>query len=142
MKLSRPEPADQTAARWKSTGGRARLMIDRSPHLIYHDPPHYHFIFIPLPIGAQPVTLAIYDLMGCKNATLINAMMSAGHQKVQGNGESANGQTVASGLYFARLKTSVHTRTKPPDNRPVRPSEVSLSLLTIQLNSGKCSQCS
>ena len=49
------------------------------------------------------VTLAIYNVLGQKIATLVNAPQNAGSYQVRWNGRDQSGKKVGSGLYFYRL---------------------------------------
>ncbi len=50
------------------------------------------------------VTLAIYDVLGRKVATLMDGVVQAGRQQVIWQGHSDQGMPVASGTYFVRLE--------------------------------------
>lgn len=56
--------------------------------------------------NASRITLVIYDVLGRKVKTLLDARAAAGHYTVQWNGNNDAGQPVASGVYFYRLSTS------------------------------------
>ena len=51
-----------------------------------------------------PVTVTVYDLMGRRVRTLVDAMQPAGAYQVRWDGRDAAGQPVASGTYFYRLR--------------------------------------
>ncbi|MDZ7319060.1 MAG: T9SS type A sorting domain-containing protein, partial [candidate division KSB1 bacterium] len=55
-------------------------------------------------LQASHVTLAIYDLLGRELRTLIDGEQTGGKHLVRWNGEDANGQPLASGIYICRLK--------------------------------------
>jgi hypothetical protein len=56
-----------------------------------------------LPSNAQ-VEISVYDLLGRRIATLIDAQKPAGLHTVTWNGKDETGQSVAAGIYFYRLK--------------------------------------
>ena len=56
-----------------------------------------------LAVGSH-VELAIYNLLGQKIRTLVNARQSAGSHQVQWNGRDDNEEDVASGIYVFRLE--------------------------------------
>jgi hypothetical protein len=58
------------------------------------------------------VELAIYDLLGRKVTTLLNSFLPAGGHTVTWNGRSESGETVSSGIFFYRLRTSDFDETK------------------------------
>jgi phospholipase/lecithinase/hemolysin len=61
---------------------------------------------------ATPVTLAVYDVMGRKVATLIDAPMDAGQHEVRWDGRSTSGAAVASGVYLLRLQAGEKIATR------------------------------
>jgi hypothetical protein len=61
---------------------------------------------------ASPVTLAVYDVMGRKVATLVDAPVEAGQHEVRWNGRSADGSAVASGVYLLRLEAGDQVATR------------------------------
>ncbi|MBI5214357.1 MAG: right-handed parallel beta-helix repeat-containing protein [Ignavibacteriae bacterium] len=56
-----------------------------------------------LPID-NVVTLKVYDMLGREVATLVDGMQEAGYYAQPWNGTDANGQQLASGIYFYRLE--------------------------------------
>jgi parallel beta-helix repeat protein len=50
------------------------------------------------------VTLKVYDMLGREVATLVDGMQEAGYYAQPWNGTDANGQQLASGIYFYRLE--------------------------------------
>lgn len=52
------------------------------------------------------VELSLYNIRGQKITTLVREEMKPGNHTVIWNGEDKHGRTVASGVYFARLKTT------------------------------------
>jgi hypothetical protein len=60
---------------------------------------------------AANVSLSIYDVMGRQVATLVDGSMAAGRHEVAWQGRGRNG-SLASGVYFARLKAGTHTATR------------------------------
>jgi hypothetical protein len=61
---------------------------------------------------ASYARLDIFNIMGQKVATLIDASMKAGQHSVVWNGRSASGEVVASGLYFYRIEAEDFTDVK------------------------------
>ena len=51
-----------------------------------------------------PVDIGIYDLRGRHVVTLLHGDLDPGHHTVQWQGRDAQGQKVASGVYFSVLK--------------------------------------
>ncbi|HEX5133478.1 MAG TPA: FlgD immunoglobulin-like domain containing protein [Candidatus Krumholzibacteria bacterium] len=58
------------------------------------------------------VSLAIYDATGRLVTTLYDGTQPAGQHDVQWNGTDRSGVTVASGVYFARLRVDGHADTR------------------------------
>ena len=56
--------------------------------------------------------LAVYDVMGRKVATLVDAPVPAGEHEVRWNGRAADGSTVASGVYLLRLQAGERVATR------------------------------
>ena len=56
-----------------------------------------------LPMTAH-VTLAVYNLLGQKQKTLVNKEMSAGFNSIQWDGRDMNGAPVSSGLYIYKIQ--------------------------------------
>ena len=64
-----------------------------------------------LPKDSQ-VTLIIYNILGQKVITLVDEHQIAGYKKVIWNGRDENGQEIASGAYFYRLKAGDFSQTR------------------------------
>jgi hypothetical protein len=58
------------------------------------------------------VTLEIYDIVGRKVRTLVSEAVSVGTKRVIWDGCSADGTTVASGIYFYRIKANDFSETR------------------------------
>ncbi|MEA1972732.1 MAG: T9SS type A sorting domain-containing protein, partial [Candidatus Cloacimonadota bacterium] len=58
------------------------------------------------------VELVIYNVKGQKVKTLANDVMEAGNHSLIWNGETDNGATVGSGMYFYKMKNGRYTSTK------------------------------
>jgi hypothetical protein len=58
------------------------------------------------------VTVAVYDMMGRKVATLVDGVRSAGPHAVGWNGQSDSGQDLASGVYLLRMQAEGKSETK------------------------------
>lgn len=58
------------------------------------------------------VSLTIYNLLGQQVHQLVNTSQAAGFYRVTWNGQDALGRSVASGVYFYRLKTNNFSQTK------------------------------
>jgi hypothetical protein len=56
--------------------------------------------------------LSVYDVMGRKVATLVDAPVPAGEHTVRWNGRAADGSTVASGVYLLRLQAGERVATR------------------------------
>ncbi len=56
--------------------------------------------------------LSVYDVMGRKVATLVDAPVPAGEHEVRWNGRAADGSTVASGVYLLRLQAGERVATR------------------------------
>ena len=52
-----------------------------------------------------PVRVGIFDIHGRHVATLVNETMSSGVYRVRWNGKNANGGDVASGVYYAQIRS-------------------------------------
>lgn len=61
--------------------------------------------------AASRVELTVFNVLGQNVRSLVNADMQAGHQTVTWNGQSDNGNQVASGVYFYRLTAGSYSRT-------------------------------
>ncbi len=64
-----------------------------------------------LPVAGH-VRLDIFNLLGQKVTTLVDADYDAGRHTVVWNGESSSGELVASGVYFYRLSAERFTETR------------------------------
>ena len=60
------------------------------------------------------LTVAIYNILGQKVATLVDEQRAEGYYTVTWNGISQNGTAVASGVYFARMNASSSTGSGQP----------------------------
>ncbi|MFQ5570692.1 MAG: FG-GAP-like repeat-containing protein [Rhodothermales bacterium] len=60
----------------------------------------------------SPVHLTIYNMLGAKIVTLVDATQPAGQHDVYWNGRDALGHAVPSGLYLYRLEAQGHTLSK------------------------------
>ena len=58
------------------------------------------------------VTLAVYDMMGRRVATLVDGPTRAGTHQIPWNGRTRNGQALASGVYLLRLTTDEQAFTR------------------------------
>ncbi len=54
---------------------------------------------------AGNVRLSVYDISGKLVSTLVDGMQTAGDHEVQWNGKNSNGDSVASGVYFAKFSS-------------------------------------
>lgn len=61
---------------------------------------------------AGRVSLEIYNLKGQKVKTLINKNQAAGNHSIVWNGKDNNNKSVASGIYFYRIKSGKYSSTK------------------------------
>jgi hypothetical protein len=61
---------------------------------------------------ASHVTLRIYDVLGRPVTTLLDAVMSAGSNRVTWHGRNETGEAVPTGTYFYRLETAEGVVTK------------------------------
>ena len=59
-----------------------------------------------------PVSLAVYDLLGRRVRTLVEADQPVGAYQIRWDGRDAGGQPVASGLYFYRLRVGEAVSSK------------------------------
>lgn len=57
--------------------------------------------------AAGPVELRVYDIEGRLVSTLIDHALDAGHHEVHWEGRDDRGRSVASGVFFCRLKAGV-----------------------------------
>ncbi len=60
---------------------------------------------------AGKVTLEVYNILGQKVKTLVNDTKEAGSHSVVWNGQDSAGNSVASGLYFYRMKSGTYSKT-------------------------------
>ncbi len=65
-----------------------------------------------VPPGGAKVTIQIYDVAGRLVETLIDDPQSAGHRSVRWNGRNQHGHSVATGVYFYRMKAGQFVQTK------------------------------
>lgn len=80
------------------------------PHLFWNAPNPFHAATDIAFALEEPglVTLAVYDLIGRRVATLVEAPLAAGPHRAQWNGEDESGRAVASGVYVCRLAIGGH----------------------------------
>ncbi|MCK4223612.1 MAG: T9SS type A sorting domain-containing protein [candidate division Zixibacteria bacterium] len=64
-----------------------------------------------LPKDAE-VTLSVYNVLGQKIKTLVDEFQAAGHKTVHWDGTDEDGNKVASGIYFYRIKAGDFTEAK------------------------------
>ncbi|MCC6398708.1 MAG: T9SS type A sorting domain-containing protein [Bacteroidetes bacterium] len=64
-----------------------------------------------VPTPAQ-VEISVYNLLGEKVATLVNEVKEPGYHSITWNATGANGQTVATGIYFYRMHAGDFVSTK------------------------------
>ena len=65
-----------------------------------------------LPRQAE-VNLHVYDVSGRLVRTLVSRTMTPGHHSERWDGRDQAGQSVASGVYYARLRVDQETSIKP-----------------------------
>jgi len=58
------------------------------------------------------VSLIVYNILGEKVKTLVSGDMDAGTHTIHRNGRDEAGNSVASGIYFYRLKTESFDQTR------------------------------
>jgi Zn-dependent metalloprotease len=58
------------------------------------------------------VTLDIFDILGRRVITLVSGVTAAGHNKIEWKGNDFNGDEVASGVYFYRLRAGEYIESK------------------------------
>ncbi|MGH1362672.1 MAG: Ig-like domain-containing protein [Calditrichia bacterium] len=63
-------------------------------------------------LGAQTVSLRVYDISGREIRTLINEAVQPGQHQVEWDGLSNNGSHVAGGIYFYRLVSGDYVATR------------------------------
>jgi flagellar hook assembly protein FlgD len=61
---------------------------------------------------ASQVTIDIYNLKGEKVNTLVNEYLEPNYYNVEWNGRDENNRSVASGVYFYKMKAGRYTSTK------------------------------
>jgi flagellar hook assembly protein FlgD len=59
-----------------------------------------------------PVELIIYNILGQKVRTLVNQPLEPGEHSIVWNGTDNKGRSVASGIYFYRMKAGNYSETK------------------------------
>jgi hypothetical protein len=67
---------------------------------------------IPQSGTGKQTTLTVYNILGQKVITLIDRKLNAGYHTVEWNGTNRQGNTVATGLYFYRLRSDNHMLVK------------------------------
>jgi hypothetical protein len=65
-----------------------------------------------VPVGGGVLTLRIYDVSGRLVRTLIDGPQAPGRKRVMWNGENDRSQSVASGVYFYRLRAPGFDKTR------------------------------
>jgi choice-of-anchor B domain-containing protein len=60
----------------------------------------------------QHAQLSVYDVRGARVATLVDAMLPAGHHSATWDGRTFTGERAASGVYFCKLQTKEEIRTR------------------------------
>ena len=58
------------------------------------------------------VNISIYNILGQKVKNLVDEYQSAGYKTVKWNGKNDQGQNVASGVYFYKIKAGDFTKVK------------------------------
>ena len=61
--------------------------------------------------SACDVSLEIFDILGRSIANPVNGFMNAGNHTVRWNGRNSSGNSVSSGIYFARLVTETESKS-------------------------------
>ena len=67
---------------------------------------------IPQAGAGKNTTLIIYNILGQKITTLVNKKLAAGYHTVEWNGTNRQGNRVATGIYFYRLRSGSHMLVK------------------------------
>jgi hypothetical protein len=62
--------------------------------------------------SAGRATLAVYNMLGQRVATLVEGQVSAGYLEASWDGSDLSGRAVASGIYFYRLETAEFSETR------------------------------
>jgi hypothetical protein len=62
-------------------------------------------------LEGSEVSLVVYNILGEEVRTLVSADLDAGIHRIHWDGRDAAGSSVASGIYFCRLKTETAART-------------------------------
>ena len=60
----------------------------------------------------QQVNISVYNVLGQQVKTLVNDMQRAGMQSVTWDGTDASGVSVASGVYFYKIRAGDFSNTK------------------------------
>ena len=96
-----------------------RLLPQVDPHGVHSSAKHSPNPFNPqttihydIPAGGADVNISIYDVAGRLVREFINEHRAAGTWSVQWNGDDANGQRVASGVYFYRMRAEALSTRK------------------------------
>jgi len=61
---------------------------------------------------ASRVRIEIYNVLGQKIATLVNAEIPAGYHSVRWNGRNETGERVGAGIYLCRVQTGEFAKTQ------------------------------
>jgi FlgD Ig-like domain/Right handed beta helix region len=69
-------------------------------------------IFYDVPAGGAVLHIAVYDVLGRHVTTLVGGFVTAGHKRVDWNGRNADGQPVATGMYFVRMQSGDFVQAK------------------------------
>lgn len=56
------------------------------------------------------VELVIYDITGREVVTLVSGSQAAGYYKLIWNGRKSSGETISTGLYFARIQAGSYRK--------------------------------
>jgi flagellar hook assembly protein FlgD len=60
---------------------------------------------------AMDCSVDIYNIRGQKVRNIHNGILGAGSHNLRWNGKDINGRSVASGMYFAKIKTPNESRS-------------------------------
>jgi hypothetical protein len=104
--------------KYRSLSDRELTQLTDSPVTSYEFEPNYPNPFNPvttfrfaLPQAAH-VTLEVYNIIGQKVTTLADREYPPGRHTVDWDSRTADGQEIASGVYFARITAGDYTATQ------------------------------